>query len=161
MLLYLSWWYNFFEAGIKYFMVQYNVSGRYTFIKKLLLLRVEETESSLFFVPFLTPLAWNSILHVVIICSHVALLWPGISHHRCGSASGSNEGVPGDDNRMGRSCYLHYLVLSVEIIRSWWSKCCCIKPSSDSEQTDDMRRLLVHKVLDWLGCLLLNEKTWF
>lgn len=57
----------------------------------------------------------------------------------------------------GRSCYLHYLMHSGKIIGSWWSQCCCIKPNSDREQTDDMSRLLVHEVLDWLGCLLLQE----
>lgn len=66
----------FFEAGIKYFfMVQYNVSSRYTFAKKLFLLRVEETEFSLstaLRVEKLTPLTQNLILHV--ICSHIALL---------------------------------------------------------------------------------------
>lgn len=84
-------------------MVQYNVSSRYIFTKKLLLLRAEETEFSLstaLRVKKLTPLAQNHILHVVIICSHIALVWPGVSSHRSGSASGSNEGVPGDDNRM-------------------------------------------------------------
>lgn len=103
-LLCLSWWYNFFEAGIKYFfMVQCDVSGRYTFTKRLLLLRVEETVFSLYCPKGEEINTWHETpFYMVSLSVQCTLPFCNQAFPTMEVAVplGAMRGVPEDDNRM-------------------------------------------------------------